>query len=919
MSGISGWGGFQIQEFSNPTGIRPTNPAVQRLAGQNIENRLFLKLMFQTLTRIFGSHIEREIRKLNPLVDKIESLEPSLQKLSQAALKAKTAEFQERLHRGAGLNSLLPEAFAVCREASKRILGLRHYRVQLVGGVVLHRGQIAEMKTGEGKTLAATLPVYLNGLTGRGVHIVTVNDYLAQRDRRWMGELYHFLGLSTGAVVHNLSDSERRKAYAAHVTYGTNNEFGFDYLRDNMKLKSASCVQRELNYAIIDECDSILIDEARTPLIISGSRDQSMDTYYEVKKIIPHLKKEEHFTMEEKSRSISLTEAGGALVEKLLKIENLYDIKHIEKLHNISQSLKAHHLYKKDVDYMVREDEVVIVDEFTGRLMPGRRWSEGLHQAVEVKEGVRVKTESRTLSTITFQNYFRMYQKLAGMTGTAETEAKEFKQIYKLDVKVIPTNAPVRRTDYDDVIYKTEEVKFRKIIHDVLKRRERGQPCLVGTVSIEKSERLSQLLTKARVPHKVLNAKRHAEEAEIVAQAGRFGAVTIATNMAGRGTDIILGGNPDFLMKLEKGDLEEERRIRFQKICQKEKEQVIQAGGLFIVGTERHESRRVDNQLRGRSGRQGDPGGSRFYLSLEDDLMRIFGGERMKKLMGALRMDPEDPITDRILTRAIANAQKKVEGHNFEIRKHLLDYDDVMNRQRKAIFDMRRGIMKGKALERTFRDHLSDVISDLLERFAPAGGKKEDWNLKAIQSFLKQAFLLNISFPPLPEVTEDEVTKRVKDAVSDAFERKKLGLGEHFEPLLQYVLLHTIDIRWREHLENIEHLRDGINLRAYGQKDPLIEYKKESFAMFEKLHIAAAFEVTEKIFKIEIAEDTGFSFSEEEEEDYQESRPALSPLKMKERSAGRSFSPSVNRPQNRSLNRKERRLREKKQKQKIKI
>ena len=875
--------------------------------------------MLNALTRLFGTQFEREVKKLQPLLERINHFEGGLKKLNSPDLQAKTGTFKERLEKGEPLDDLLPEAFAVCREASKRVLGMRHYDVQLIGGIVLHQGQIAEMKTGEGKTLVATLPTYLNALTGKGVHIVTVNDYLAKRDRQWMGQVYHFLGLSTGTIVHDLDDQERQEAYNADVTYATNNELGFDYLRDNMKFSIKSCAQKPLHYAIIDECDSILIDEARTPLIISGARDQSIDKYYEVKKVIPHLKKEVHFTMEEKSRTVSLTEEGNSFIEELMKIGNLYDIKHIEKLHNIYQSLKAHHLYKKDVDYMVQGDEVVIVDEFTGRLMPGRRWSEGLHQAVEVKEGVKVKTENQTLSTITFQNYFRMYDKLSGMTGTAETEAKEFKQIYSLDVKVIPTNEPICRQDHNDIIYKTEQVKFSKIVENIKESHSKGQPVLVGTVSIEKSETLSHLLHKEKVPHKVLNAKHHEKEAEIVAQAGRKGAITIATNMAGRGTDIILGGNSDFLAKFNETSQEEkkqkERLKHFQELCLKEKKEVIKAGGLFIIGTERHESRRIDNQLRGRSGRQGDPGASRFYLSMEDDLMRIFGGERMQKLMSTLRMDEDAPITDRLLTRAIANAQKKVEGHNFEIRKHLLDYDNVMNQQRKAIFTLRRQIMKGEGLERLFLDRLSDMVSDILEQFANENVKKEEWNLAGLSSTFKLVFNLDISFPPVTEITAEHITEKVKTNVKKAYEEKKIQLKEHFEPLIQYVFLQTIDARWREHLENIDHLREGINLRAYGQKDPLIEYKKESFSMFEQVNLSIAGEVAEKIFKIELAKESDLSLERQNKENlnYKEELPSegFYPLQTQRPEAS---------PQEQNLNRRQRRLRQKKEKkQRIKI
>lgn len=814
--------------------------------------------MLNTLTRIFGTKYDRDIKKLQPLVNRINDLESQMSPLTQQELQNKTAFLKEKISQGASLDQLLPEAFAVCREASKRVLGMRHYDVQLIGGIVLHRGQIAEMKTGEGKTLVATLPVYLNALSGQGAHIVTVNDYLAQRDREWMGKVYHFLGLSTGAIVHNLSDEERKKAYGADVTYGTNNEFGFDYLRDNMKYSLPSCVQRELNFAIVDECDSILIDEARTPLIISGPKDISTDKYYKVKKVINHLKKDVDFTMEEKSKTVSLTEEGNAKVENLLDIENLYDIHNIEYLHNIYQSLKAYYLYKKDVDYMVQNDEIVIVDEFTGRLMPGRRWSEGLHQAIEVKEGVKVKTENQTLSTITFQNYFRMYNKLAGMTGTAETEAEEFQKIYKLSVQVIPTNEPIRRKDEDDEIYKTEEIKCKNIVKKIAELHKNHQPVLVGTVSIEKSERISSFLVKDQIPHKVLNAKHHDKEAEIVAQAGRKGSITIATNMAGRGTDIILGGNPEFLagkkQPEEQDSAYQERLNKLREQCHQEREEVLKAGGLFIIGTERHESRRIDNQLRGRSGRQGDPGASKFYLSLEDDLMRIFGGERMQKMMSTLRMDEEVPITDRLLTRAIANAQKKVEGHNFEIRKHLLEYDNVMNQQRKAIYKLRKQIMAGKDLERIFLDRLGEVISDKLDYCAGETIRKEHWKIDELTSFLKQIFHLNISFPSLSELQLEDLNILVQKEIKTRFEEKKQELGKHFESLIQFLLLQIIDARWREHLENVDHLREGINLRAFAQKDPLIEYKKESFNMFESVNSTISHELIENFFKIQLNE-----------------------------------------------------------------
>ena len=872
--------------------------------------------MFGLLTKVFGTKYERDLKKIRPLVNHIRSFEQTISSLSNDDLKAKTADFKSQIEKGKSLDDILPSAFAVCIEASKRVLGMTHYDVQIIGGLVLHRGEIAEMKTGEGKTLVATLPVYLNALSGKGVHVVTVNDYLAKRDREWMGQVYHFLGLTTGAIVHDLDDAERKQAYLADVTYGTNNEFGFDYLRDNMKYSLSSCVQRELNYAIVDECDSILIDEARTPLIISGAKDLSIDKYYAVKKVIPHLQKDKHFTMEEKSKTVSITEEGNTKIEELLGINNLYDMAHIEYLHNIYQSLKAHYLYKKDVDYMVQGDEVVIVDEFTGRLMPGRRWSEGLHQAIEVKEAVKVKTENQTLSTITFQNYFRMYNKLAGMTGTAETEAEEFRKIYKLKVQVIPTNKPIHRQDHNDVIYKTSSVKYKYIGEMIKELNQKHQPILVGTVSIEKSELLSQILASQNIPHKVLNAKFHEKEAEIVAQAGRKSAITIATNMAGRGTDIILGGNPDFLCgpqrKEESDQGYQKRRQNIQELCQKEREEVIQAGGLFIIGTERHEARRIDNQLRGRSGRQGDPGASKFYLSLEDDLMRVFGGERMKRVMTTLKMDEEAPITDRLLTRAIANSQKKVEGHNFEIRKHLLDYDDVMNQQRTAIYKKRREIMLGKNLERMFLNQMEELISDRLDQIANEDMKKEQWNLSGLQNFLNRIFELEISLPPLEELSLEHINLTVQKAVQKKFEEKKQELKEHFEPLIQFLFLQTIDARWREHLENVDHLREGINLRAFAQKDPLVEYKKETFYLFESLNLTVAGEVIEKFFKIQISEEDQFENTKPKQLIYSDSS---------ESNLSFSSPQEQNRPATeKALNRKQRRQQSQAfRKQKIKI
>jgi len=870
--------------------------------------------MFQLLTKVFGSKYERDLKKIRPLVNAVREQERKTSRLSDQELQAKTPYFKGLIEKGKNLDELLPEAFAVCIEASKRVLGMTHYDVQIIGGLVLHQGEIAEMKTGEGKTLVATLPVYLNALSGKGVHVVTVNDYLATRDRKWMGELYHFLGLSTGAIVNDLDDRERKQAYLADITYGTNNEFGFDYLRDNMKYSLESCVQRDLNFAIVDECDSILIDEARTPLIISGAKDLSTDKYYAVKKVIPHLKKDKHFTIEEKSKTVSITEEGNAKIEEVLGIENLYDMKHIEYLHNVYQSLKAHHLFKKDVDYMVQNNEVVIVDEFTGRLMPGRRWSEGLHQAVEVKEGVKVKTENQTLSSITFQNYFRMYDKLSGMTGTAETEAEEFRKIYKLRVQVIPTNKPIKREDEHDVIYKTEAIKYKHIGEKIKTLYQKNQPVLVGTVSIEKSERLSHILSRQNIPHKVLNAKYHEKEAEIVAQAGRKSAITIATNMAGRGTDIVLGGNPDFLSGgRQKGETEsdfEKRFVKVQESCLKEKEEVIKAGGLFILGTERHETRRIDNQLRGRSGRQGDPGASKFYLSLEDDLMRIFGGERMKKLMTTLRMDEEAPITDRLISRGVANAQRKVEGHNFEIRKHLLEYDDVMNQQRMAIYRMRRSLMKKEGLERMFLDSLGDFMSHHLDQLVNADIKKEDWDFEALAHFFRRVFNLEFSFQDKQSLTLEAVNERVQTEVKKCFEDKKEELKENFEPVIQFLFLQTIDSYWREHLENVDRLREGIQLRSFAQKDPLVEYKKESFHMFEALNLSVAGEVVEKFFKIQVSKDPSFQSPEESPSLIYNDSDALS-------SSGFE-APQRNPSQERQLNRKQRRQQALK-KQRIKI
>ncbi|MEQ1877454.1 MAG: preprotein translocase subunit SecA, partial [Bdellovibrionia bacterium] len=806
------------------------------------------------IAKVFGTKHDRDMKAVQPLVDKINSFEEATTRLSDDNLKAKTPEFKARLEKGESLDDILPEAFAVCREAAKRVLGMRHYDVQLIGGIVLHQGKISEMKTGEGKTLVATLPVYLNALSGKGVHVVTVNDYLAKRDAEWMGRVYKWLGLTVGIIVHDLNDRQRSESYGSDITYGTNNEFGFDYLRDNMKFRLEDYVQREFNFAIVDECDSILVDEARTPLIISGPAEESTDKYAAVNRIIPYLKKDIHFVMEEKSKTASLTDEGNSKAEELLGVGNLYDPQNIDLLHHVYQGLKAHHLYKVDVDYMVKDGEIVIVDDFTGRLMPGRRWSDGLHQAIEAKENVAVKNENQTLATITFQNYFRMYKKLSGMTGTADTEAVEFKKIYNLDVVVIPPNKPVQREDREDVVYKTEQAKFKAISADIKERNLKGQPVLVGTVSIEKSEHLSQFLKRTGVPHHVLNAKHHEREAEIVAQAGRKGSVTIATNMAGRGTDIVLGGNPEGLARQK--HLEEsaaDYAIEFAKIkalCEAEKQEVIAAGGLCIIGTERHESRRIDNQLRGRSGRQGDPGASRFYLSLEDNLMRIFNGERIQKIMNTLRVPEDEPIEAPMVTRAIEGAQRKVEGHNFDIRKHLLEYDDVMNKQRTTIYGLRREVLDGQAIEEIVLDMMAAVTSEMLDAFANEEVKKDDWNLEGLQTALLQQFGAHIEFKDHRQnMTPESITDSVKTAVKGAYEKQKQALGSLVPDVQKMILLQTIDTLWKEHLLRVDHLKEGINLRAYAQKDPLIEYKKEAFSAFSELDHLIKTQTLEKFLK----------------------------------------------------------------------
>jgi len=760
------------------------------------------------LKKIFGSKNERELRALAPLVDQINGLEPELRRLSDAQLQAKTGEFKARLERGESLDDLLPEAFAVAREASLRVLRMRPFDVQLIGGIVLHHGKIAEMKTGEGKTLVAVLPVYLNALTGRGVHVVTVNDYLARRDSHWMGQVYTFLGLRVGTIVHGLDDAQRREAYNADVTYGTNNEFGFDYLRDNMKFSLADYVQREFHYAIVDEVDSILIDEARTPLIISGPAEESTELYYRVNRLAPMLKKDRDYTVDEKARTVVLTEEGVAQAERLMNVDNLYDPRNIEILHHLNQSLKAHALFRKDVDYIVKDGQVIIVDEFTGRLMPGRRYSDGLHQALEAKEGVRIESENQTLASITFQNYFRMYEKLAGMTGTADTEAEEFKKIYNLDVVVIPTHKKMIRVDHPDVIYKTEAEKFQAVVEEIKECHGRGQPVLVGTTSIEKSERLSRMLKHQGIKHEVLNAKQHEKEAQIVAQAGQLGTVTIATNMAGRGTDIVLGPG------------------------------VVATGGLHIIGTERHESRRIDNQLRGRSGRQGDPGSSRFYLSLEDDLLRIFGSDRIKDLMGRLGMEDGQPIEHRMVSNAIERAQKRVEAHNFDIRKHLLEYDNVMNKQREVIYTQRREILGGADLSTEIQNILQDLMDDLLDQYVDDKVLPEDWDLPGMAEAFRRRLGLHLDLGSLdPEtLTAEQVRQTVTDQVLAAYNAQRQAIGEDIFPMLQQqIMLQMVDSHWKDHLLAMDHLRDGIGLRGYAQVDPLRAYQKEGYEMFENM------------------------------------------------------------------------------------
>lgn len=781
--------------------------------------------MFGFIKKLFGDDNENEIRRMEEYVERINALEPAIQKLSDASLAAKTVEFRQRIENGETLELLLPEAFAAVREASVRTTGMRHFDVQLLGGITLHEGKIAEMKTGEGKTLVATLPVYLNALEGKGVHLVTVNDYLARRDSEWMGQIYRFLGLSVGLIAHGLDFSDRRAAYATDITYGTNNEFGFDYLRDNMVIYAEQMVQRPLHYAIVDEVDSILIDEARTPLIISGPGEKSTDLYFVLAKIVPKLREGEDYTIDEKLHTVAPTEAGIAKAERALNVKNLYENENMELSHHFNQALRAHALMHRDKDYVVKDGEVIIVDEFTGRLMFGRRYSDGLHQAIEAKEGVKIERESQTLATITFQNYFRMYKKLAGMTGTAKTEEQEFRKIYGLDVIVIPTHQPMVRTDHPDVIYKTKRAKYRAAVAEITELHTKGQPVLVGTTSIAQSEALSEMLKRQGVTHNVLNAKFHEMEAQIIAQAGQPAAVTIATNMAGRGTDIVLGPG------------------------------VPELGGLHIIGTERHESRRIDNQLRGRSGRQGDPGSSRFYLSLEDDLMRLFGADNISSLMDKLGMEEDEPIEHALITRSIEQAQKKVEAHHFNTRKHVLEYDDVMNQQREVIYGQRRQILHGENLRENIFFMIEKLSDRGLDLFADEKTHPEDWDIDALIQYAEELFAAegDLKKAELAEMNRQELKEELIDAAADNYDRRELLFGaENMRDLEKVVMLRVVDSKWMEHLDAMDMLRQGIGLRAYGQKDPLIEYKIEAFDMFGQMIENIQEDIVRYIYRVNI-------------------------------------------------------------------
>ncbi len=860
------------------------------------------------LQSVFGTANDRLIKKIQPIVEEINSLEPRVSQMTDEQMREETEGFRARLIAGETLDDILPEAFALVREAGRRHLQMRHFDVQLIGGVILHSGKISEMKTGEGKTLVATLAAYLNALEGKGVHIVTVNDYLASRDSEWMGRLYRALGLSVGCIQHGMDDDARRRAYACDITYGTNNEFGFDYLRDNMKFEPGSCVMRELNYAIVDEVDSILIDEARTPLIISGPADEATRMYGVVNRVIHPLLKEqrgvveeeaeddgyveggkdivskkkyEYLIVDEKSRTVNLKEAGGHEAERLLRRsgilannQSLYDMNSIAVLHHVEQALKAHVLFTKDIDYVVKDGEVVIVDEFTGRMMPGRRFSDGLHQALEAKEGVRIQEENVTLATITFQNYFRLYKKLAGMTGTADTEAAEFNSTYKIDVAIVPTNRDLIRHEHPDVVYRTEREKTDAVVDEIFECHKSGRPVLVGTINIEKSERLSSLLKRRRIPHHVLNAKNHGKEAEIIAQAGRKGAVTISTNMAGRGTDILLGGNPEFLAaskaKINEGPEYEAALRDFQASCEAEHGEVVALGGLHVLGTERHESRRIDNQLRGRSGRQGDPGSSRFFLSLEDDLLRIFGSERIKGLMERLGMEEGVPIEARMVTRSIENAQKRVEAHHFEMRKHLLEYDDVMNKQREVIYSMRREILEAADVLEQIKEFASDILDSIVDAHLPESEHFDDWDLEAFAGAFEsqygipatiegQKVFFSTSEPVVVDIEEElreDVIEKAQALIRSVLDEKYRDFdSENIAALARLIYIQILDTQWKDHLSNIEQLKEGIGLRGYAQVNPLNEYKKEAFNMFETMTARIEADTVLYMYRLDVSDE----------------------------------------------------------------
>jgi preprotein translocase subunit SecA len=886
------------------------------------------------LAKIFGTKTEREIKSMLPTVAAINDLEPGISQLSDIDLAAKTIEFKERIAQGATIDDLLIEAFAVVREAGRRFVNMRHFDVQLIGGMVLHHGKIAEMKTGEGKTLVATLPCYLNALGGKGVHVVTVNDYLAKRDSEWMGRIYKALGMKVGVIVHDLDDQERKDAYGSDITYGTNNEFGFDYLRDNMKFRIEDCVQRPFNYAIVDEVDSILIDEARTPLIISGPSEESTDKYYKINRIIPKLIRGEviegrepgekyttgDYTIDEKHKAAALTEEGVFKVEKLLGLANLYDQANIEYNHHVQQALRAHVIYQRDRDYLVKDGdegpEVIIVDEFTGRIMPGRRWSDGLHQAVEAKEGVKIQRENQTLATITFQNYFRMYKKLSGMTGTAETEAAEFQKIYNLDVTVIPTNRPLIRKENQDMVYRTEVEKFRNAAKEIMDLNQRGQPVLVGTISVEKSERLSAILKRMGVKHEVLNAKNHEREASIVAQAGRKNAVTVSTNMAGRGTDILLGGNAEFMTKdaclkdkvaerlspdeaqyvadehfyffTHQDQFYRVRRDTWDEIYANAKahtdvehDEVTALGGLHIVATERHESRRIDNQLRGRSGRQGDPGSSRFFLSLQDDLLRIFGGERMQHLMLRLGMEEDVPIESKMITKRILKAQEAVEMQNFEARKHLLEYDDVMNKQRQAVYGMRRQLLEGIDQKERVMEMVRGIVDQAVDRHCPNEKHPDTWDIGTLRTDILSQFGYKVETAEVADLSRDEMSDLIFERLQHKYAEKEALVGaDVMRQTERIVMLQVIDNQWKDHLLSMDELKQGIGNRAYGQKDPLVEYKKESFELFTAMMDRIEDESVRYLYFLQVSTGSGpvlpFPTEEDEEEEEEAPRPDAS-------------------------------------------